>query len=262
MKKYICTLKIALLEKLDGFYDLASDFIFFALIVTVLMNIWRYIYVGAEVLCGYTLQQIMWYALLAETVWFGSTNRKLSEEISYDIKSGNIACKITKPYNYVCLSFARYIGGIVIKLLVFIIISIILGFLLIGPIRSFNIISFPAIVLTYLLAVTITSALFMIISLSSFWLSDNKPIYWVYNQIIIMLGVKFPVEMLPNAVQFVYRLTPIFACTYGPLKLTVDFSFNFWFQMIVAQVFWLLVLILVIFIMYKEGLNKISSHGG
>ncbi|MDR0405003.1 MAG: ABC-2 family transporter protein [Oscillospiraceae bacterium] len=262
MKKYFYIFKVSLIEKMQYLSNLAFDFIFFSLIVFILTSIWRYIYSDAEIINGYMVNQIMWYALLAEAFWFGSRNRIFSEEMSYDIKSGNIACKINKPYNYIFFSLSKYLGDIFLKLVIFILVGIILGIVFIGSLQNFHIKNLPLIALVYVLGVIIASAIFIIISLSSFWLEENKSIYWVYDKIIIMLGVKFPLEMLPIQLQPIFKFTPIFACAYGPMKLTVDFSMEVFYQIIIAQSLWLMGSIFLALFMYKKGLKKINANGG
>src|SRR4051812_26975418 len=108
MEKYLYIFKTTLIERMQYLSSLAFDFIWFGLVIFILTSIWRYIYSDAVIINGYTVNQIIWYALLAEAFWLGSTNRTFSEEISYDIKSGNIACKINKPYNYIFFCFSKY----------------------------------------------------------------------------------------------------------------------------------------------------------
>ncbi|MEM6338307.1 MAG: ABC transporter permease [Pseudomonadota bacterium] len=256
MKKYLYIFKTTVIEKLQYIFNLVFDFIWFGLVIFILTSIWRYIYSDAVIINGYTVSQIIWYALLGEAVWLGSTNRTFSEEISYDIRSGDIACKINKPYNYIFFAFSKYFGGIVFKLVFFVLVSISLGLIFIGPIQNFYISNLPLLILVYVLGVSITSAIFIIISLSSFWLEENKSIYWVYNQIIIMLGVKFPLEMLPISLQPIFKITPIFACAYGPMRLTVDFSMSIFYQIITAQILWLLSSICLAIFMYEKGKKK------
>lgn len=262
MKKYLYIFKTTLIERIQYIFNLAFDFIWFGLVIFILTSIWRYIYSDVIIINGYTVNQIMWYALLAEAFWLGSTNRTFSEEISYDIKSGNIACKINKPYNYIFFSFSKYFGGIFLKLLFFVLVSVTLGIIFIEPLQNFHIRNLPLLTLVYILGAIITSAIFIIISLSSFWLEENKSIYWVYNQVIIILGVKFPLEMLPIHLQPIFKVTPIFACVYGPMKLTVDFSMRVFCQIIIAQILWLLGSIFLALFMYEKGIKKINANGG
>jgi ABC-2 type transport system permease protein len=65
------------------------------------------------------MEQMIWYVLITETLWFGSKNKILTRQISEDIKSGNIAYNINKPYNYIFYIIAKHLGEITIKFIIF-----------------------------------------------------------------------------------------------------------------------------------------------
>ena len=89
----------------------------------VFLNLWEYIYSDpTQIINGYTMKQMIWYVLVTEVLWFGSRNKILIREISQDIKTGNIAYNINKPYNYVFYIVAKHLGEITIKLILFIIV--------------------------------------------------------------------------------------------------------------------------------------------
>ena len=86
----------------------------------VFLNLWQYIYSdNTQIINGYTMQQMIWYVLITEVLWFGSRNKILIREISQDIKTGNIAYNINKPYNYVLYTISKHLGEITIKLILF-----------------------------------------------------------------------------------------------------------------------------------------------
>lgn len=86
----------------------------------VFLNLWQYIYSdNTQIINGYTMQQMIWYVLITEVLWFGSRNKILIREISQDIKTGNIAYNINKPYNYVLYIISKHLGEITIKLILF-----------------------------------------------------------------------------------------------------------------------------------------------
>ena len=114
----------------------------------VLINLWEYIYSDPnEVINGYTIEQMMWYVLITETLWYGTKNKILTNEISQDIRTGNIAYNINKPYHYIFYIMAKYLGEITIRLVLFSIVAIIAGVCFIGPIPNFNFANIPFILI-------------------------------------------------------------------------------------------------------------------
>ncbi len=262
MRKYLHIFKATLIEKMQSCSNLFLSFALFGLIVFILLNVWKYIYSDINTIHGYTLNQIMWYVLLAEALWFGGSSRSFSEEISYDIKSGNIAYKINKPYSYVFFAFSKFLGHIIFRLVIFFAIGITFGIIFIGPLQNFDLKNIFLLGIVYTLGVAISSFIYIIVGLSAFWLEENRPIHWIYDKIMIVLGVIFPLEMLPFWLQPLSKFTPVFVCTYGPIKLTVDFSINIFYQIITTQILWFIGTTLLALFIYQKGVKKINANGG
>ena len=120
MKKYLYIYKATLIENLSYVTTIIFKFINFFIMMLIFLNLWQYMYSdSSQIINGYTMQQMVWYVLIAEVLWFGSRNKILTSEISEDIKTGNIAYNINKPYNYVFYIIAKHLGEITIKMILF-----------------------------------------------------------------------------------------------------------------------------------------------
>ena len=120
MGKYLYIYKATLIENLAYIANIFFGFINFFVMMFVFLNLWQYIYSdNTQIINGYTMQQMIWYVLITEVLWFGSRNKILIREISQDIKTGNIAYNINKPYNYVLYIISKHLGEITIKLILF-----------------------------------------------------------------------------------------------------------------------------------------------
>ena len=263
MKKYLYIYKATLIENLSYIYDILLGFVNFIVMMFVFLNLWEYIYLdSSQIINGYTISQMIWYVLVTETLWFGSKNKNLMKQINQDIKSGNIAYNINKPYNYVFYIIAKHLGEITIKFIAFSIIGIIMGVLFVGSIQSFNIVNLPLILITTLLGILINSVLRIAISLISFWIEDSTPFHWVYDKLILVVGTIFPIEMFPSFIRPILQCTPIFVVTYGPAKLLIDFTMGKFIQVLIAQTIYLIITIAVVLILYKKGAKKLNVNGG
>lgn len=144
MKKYLYIYKATLIENLTYIPNILLGFINFFVMMFVFLNLWEYVYSDqSQIINGYTMQEMMWYVLLAEILWYGSRNKILVSEISRDIKSGNIAYNINKPYSYPIYIIFRYLGEITIKFILFSIIGILIGICFIGKISNFQFTNIP-----------------------------------------------------------------------------------------------------------------------
>lgn len=152
MKKYLYIYKATLIENLSYIPNILLGFINFFVMIFVLLNLWQYVYSDStQIINGYTMEQMIWYVLVTEVLWFGSRNKILTREISQDIKTGNIAYNINKPYNYCFYIVAKHLGEITIKQILFAIVGIVIGLCFVGPINNFNFINIPFIILSVIL---------------------------------------------------------------------------------------------------------------
>jgi len=254
MKKYLEVMKTTFNDSLQYTSSLIFRFIGFIITMSILVSLWSFLYKdGNDIINGYTFNQMIWYLLLAEIITFGSGSKVATDEIRDCIKSGNIAYQVNKPYHYVIYTVFKYIADTFIRFIMFLLIAISLGLIYAGPIECFNIESLICAIPVYLLAVLITGLIKILISLTSFWVEDSKPFQMVYNKIILMFGVFFPLEMFPNIVQKIIRFSPIYGVSYGPAKLVINFSYHILKEILLSQIIIILIVSLLIFIIYERG---------
>lgn len=256
-------MKTTFLDATKYISSLFIRFIGFAITMTILLSLWKYIYSnGEEVINGYSLNQMYWYLLLAEIITFGSGSPVATNEVRNCIKSGNIAYQINKPYHYVIYSICKYFADTMIRFIAFSIVATILGLTFVGKIEGLTINHFLQCVPIYLIAVLITGMIKVLISLSSFWIEDSKPFQMVYNKFILMFGVFFPIEMFPNFIGKIIRYTPIYSVSYGPAKLMLQFDKTLFANILVSQIITILIVSILISIVYRKGVKKINVNGG
>lgn len=263
MKKYFHIYKATLNESVQYISSVLISFISFFIMMFVFINLWQYVYQDAsQLINGYSMNQMIWYVLITEVLWFGTRNKTLTKQISFDIKTGNIAYNINKPYNYVFYIIARHLGEITIKFFLFLVFGILLGTVMIGTIPGFNFVYLPLIIISAFLGILINSIIRITISVISFWIEDSTPFQWIYDKLILVLGTIFPVEMFPKWLQPVIKCTPVLAVTYGPAKLIIDFSFEMFWQIIAIQAIYILVSSVILLGLYKIGTKKLNVNGG
>ena len=263
MKKYLFIIKTTFNDSIQYVSSLFFRFIGFAITMFVLVSLWSYIYGdGINVIKGYTFAQMIWYLLLAETITYGSGSKVATDEVRDNIKSGNIAYQINKPYNYIGYTICKYMADTMIRFITFTIIAITMGLISSGPIPNFKPLSIIAAIPIYLLAVLICGMVRILISLSSFWLEDSRPFQQVYNKFVLMFGVFFPLEMFPKIIGNIIKYTPIYSISYGPAKLILSFSKTTFQNILTSQIITIIIVLILITIIYKKGVKKLNVNGG
>ena len=76
------------------------------------------------------------------------------------------------------------------------------------------------------------------------------------------MGTVFPIEIFPEAIRPLLKLTPIYTVCYGPAKLAVDFRVDQYLEILLAQVLYLAVGCGLMFFIYGKGVKKLYVNGG
>ena len=263
MKKYIFIFKSEIMTNLQYVFNLITGFIGYLILLFVFLNLWQYIYSDpTQVINGYTMNQMIWYVVITEILWGSLAGRSLCNSISNDVRGGNIAYNINKPYNYIGYSLAKHLGASCIRGLIYIILGMLTGYLFLGSFPNLNILSILAVLLSGILATVISSLLIIFIGLFSFIIEDSGPFYWVYSKLILVLGTLFPIEYFPSVIRPILIYSPIYVVSYGPAKLFVDFSWSNFISIIIAQLIYIFIAYGLCSLVYKKGVKNLNVNGG
>lgn len=263
MKKYLSIFNMSLKESFQYIESIIFRFLSYTITMFLLTQVWKYVYSGdKEVINGYTLVTMIWYLLFAEIINYASSNNT-KMDIQRDIQDGSIAYKIGRPYNYVMYNLMRYFGLSLIRFILYLIVSIIIGIIFVGPINlNLNIIQILIIIFTVFMSVLINGLIKIMISLSSFWVEDSEPFHWIYSKFTLMFGIFFPIEMFPKIVGKFISYSPVFVTTYGPVKLLLNFDVNICINVVIFQFIYLFITAVLTIIIFKKGVKKINVNGG
>ena len=261
MKKYLYIFKYTFINELSYFSKVIFRVVSYFLHIFVFYNVWKFIYQDNNTISGFSLTQMMWYLILAELFMMG-VSRVAREKPINDIKSGSITYIMNKPYSYIGYIFTSYLAEGLVRLIIMIPISIVFGFVFVGPLNTFNIKFLGFMIISFILAYSINGLIQLLLSLFSFFIEDAGPIHWVYNKIILIFGVFFPIDMMPGFLQGILKYTPAYVVTYGPTKLIVDFDLMNAIKIISAQIIYLIIVLLLSNLIYRKGVKKLNVNGG
>lgn len=263
MRKYIYIYKSELMTNLQYKVDIIFSFIGYFIHIFIFLNLWKYIYNNPkELINGYSMTQMVWYVIVTEFLYAILRGRKLAKKISDDVKGGNIAYNINKPYNYILYSLSNHLGSNTLKSFFFLLLGLLTGYIFLGTIPNLNIIQALLILLSCILATIISTLLIIFIGLFSFYVEDSSPFYWLYSKFILVLGTLFPIEFFPKTVRSIVTYSPIYVVSYGPAKLFVDFNYNKCIPILISQLIYIIISYLLCTIIYKKGVKKLNVNGG
>lgn len=251
------------MESIQYILNTVVGFFTYFIVTFVFFQLWVYIYSdGQNTIAGYDLNQMVWYVMLTELMWFVNSNQTLLNQMSTDIRSGGIAYGINKPYHYLLYCIAKHFGDIAVRFVIYLILGIFLGVMFVGPIESFRLWQVPFVMIVFFLGLTLNALIRMMINICSFWIEEARPIQWIYDKFIIVLGTTFPIEIFPLWARNFLYYSPIFVITYGPVKLILDFSFPLFFKVLIAQLGYLGGISVLMYVMYQKGVKRLNVNGG
>jgi ABC-2 type transport system permease protein len=114
LNKYVSISLINVKESLTYIWDIIlGKALFIAIIIFVFANLWKVIFTTqGEVVPGFTLSMMVWYLVFGEALI--TSIGRFVQEVGNDIKSGEIANYLTKPYNYIVYKmFVTFGKGII-----------------------------------------------------------------------------------------------------------------------------------------------------
>lgn len=80
--------------------------------------------------------------MITEMLWFGARSGAVTEQVSNDIRSGNIAYLMNKPYHYTLYILVRYIGEWSIQIPMYMAPAVAAGITMVGKLPEFGLPAF------------------------------------------------------------------------------------------------------------------------
>ena len=263
MKKYIYIFKSEIMSSLQYVFDTLFGFIGFFIIFFIFMNLWNYIYQDPnELINGYSMKQMIWYVAVTEILWSTISGRKYARKIVNDVKTGNIAYNLTKPYSYIGYSVFSHLGDCFIRLIIYIVLGLSLGLIFVKELPNISVIEGLIVLIVSIIGLVINTLLITFVGLFSFIVEDSNPFYWLYSKLILVFGTMFPIEFFPEIIKVILTYSPIYAVSYGPARLFVNFSYEELFAVLITQGVYLAISILLCVILYKKGVKNLNVNGG
>ncbi|MFH1838369.1 MAG: ABC-2 family transporter protein [Candidatus Kuenenbacteria bacterium] len=189
--------------------------------------------------------------------------RDISREIMKDVQTGNIETLFSKPISYLLYRMWWQIGSGIYSFVVITILATIVLFFIIGLPSTMTIgIFIPTLILTFICGVILSLFLYTIVGLLSFWIEDITPIYWIVDKAVMILGGSYlPVALFPDFMFKIALWSPFGASQFVTHTVYKTWQTN-WYQLIGIQLFWIILLGLIIYFMFKKAKKKVSVNGG
>lgn len=223
MKKYFHIFGVSARNQIVYLPAFLGRNLFFILIVFIFSSLWKAIYSGSTMVAGLTMTQVLWYLTITEVIELSKT--PLYTTIQEEVKDGTVAYALTRPYSYIMYYFFSGMGQNLVKMVPMLIEGFLLGVIFAGYLPGY----FRAI---------------------------------LYGLILILGGMFFPIDMFPEWLANISRVSPFAFSAYWPAITVVNFTFDSFFTGLAGQLFYTGVLLAVSALLFAAAVKKVHLQGG
>ncbi|MCZ8519233.1 MULTISPECIES: ABC transporter permease [Paenibacillus] len=259
--KYAAVGQISLRNHVAYVADFLLRTIFLVIIMYIFLQLWQTTYrgEGSGTIAGYSLEGILWYILFAESLAMAFPS--LTTRVEEEVKSGDVAYRLTRPLSYIGYHYASYISEVAVRVLVNLAVGCTLGVAVFGW-PEFGL-GWAGFFLVGIGAVTVNFLMNMMLALCAFWVEETRGLEFVYHKLLFTVGgMLMPLELFPERLQEVCRWLPMQAVLYFPAKTAVDWQGVNLPSMLLIQLGWIVVLTVLVSILYGRGVRKLNMNGG
>lgn len=260
--KYGTILAVSLRNRLAYGWDQVISSAFMLMIMFVFIALWHTTYrvVGQDVISGYTQVQMLWYLVLTETLTLSIP--RLTDIISQEIKSGDLAYRLNKPYSYLLFHTASAVGEMLYRALLALVLGGGLVWALVGA-PPLSLAAVGGVLVTGLLAQFLTLQYAMLVGLLAFWMEDTQGVWLLADRAKMILGgLLLPLELFPGVIRQVVDWLPYRYMLYEPARLFVRFALPDLQRVLLWQVGWLAAGGVGITLLYRAAVRRVNLNGG
>jgi viologen exporter family transport system permease protein len=261
LEKYWMIFKIQIQNNLAYPAELVWRSLAILLFLWVFTQLWRVAYgtTANGELAGLTLNQMLWYLMLAEAIEL--SRPRFARMIADSVKDGSIAYLLNKPYNFLLYQMGVNAGDSVLRLGLNLIFGSALIWFMAGPPPDPR--GYPFVLVAIALGWLINFCITCLIGLAAFLSEEVAPYEWIYQKFIFILGgMMIPLDLYPIWLQNIAKALPFAYLMYGPSKLFVAPSFEFFLRLVAAQAAWIIALGIIVVLAYRSGIRRLSINGG
>lgn len=259
---YLSAAKASVLQQLVYVGELLLRNINLIIFMMIFVALWSTAYSGSgqPELAGYRLEEVIWYLAMTESILLARSG--LWQRISQEVKSGDIAYKLTRPYIYPVFEISTSLGDSIVRLSMNILVAGIVAFVftkqIVGTPMGWLLFGVMALV-----GLIIDAIISVVIGLISFFMEEVQPVFWIYDKLLFTLGGLFmPLEIFPNIAQTVAEWLPLKAILYLPSRIFVKFTPALAQESLIQQVLTLGTVTIIVSLLWPICTRRVTIHGG
>ena len=255
--KYGAFFRVAAARARQDRGEIAGRVLFFAVILGVFSSLWRA--VAGSGMPATEPRALVWY--LAATEWILLSAPMIHLDIQEAVRRGDVISQLGRPVSYTGSTFAEGMGVLAVRAPVLGLTAYVCAFVFTGWTPPLGVLA--RVVPIGLAGSALITALYLLVGLLAFWMSDISPVWWVWQKLMFILGgLMLPLELYPDFVQKIARFTPFPAALAGPASLVLDSAPADVATRLRDLGIWSLIVMLVIRTLFRRVTATLTVNGG
>jgi ABC-2 type transport system permease protein len=237
-----------------------SVFMFIALVTFVQLWTTTYAATNQSIIEGFSLRDLVWYLVITEVI--GLSAPRIAQTIDAEVRSGDIAYALARPYNYPLYHLAGFWGETLLRAPVNAVVGSAVALVAVG-LPPTNLAGVLATLLLGVGAITLRGTIEILVGLSAFWVEDTQPAEWIYNKFVLTIGGLFlPLDLFPGWLAGIARALPFASMAYAPARVFVGFDWPVFGPLLLTQLIWLAVGWVAVSVLFRNATRRLVAHGG
>lgn len=261
MRKYFAVFTMQIINNLAYPGDFLGRSISIGIFMFIFAGLWKttFTLAGTDIINGLTFANMMWYLMMAETIELGRP--RINRIISEQVKNGEVAYILSKPYNFVLYHFSFGLGDGIMRIIVNLIVGLGVTWILAGPPPTA--LGWAMALVTMIFAWILHFCMMALIGLAAFLVEETNSFELIYQKLVFVLGgMLLPLDMFPAWLQQIARVLPFPYMMYAPARLFVKPDFELFWQMLAGQLVWVGILVFVLSLAYRGSEKVLTVNGG
>ena len=253
------TYMIGLVYRFGFLFAIFGNFVYLG----VAYYLWRSIYRHSETLHGLTFNQTFLYVALGSSI-FILLKTYVDWFIHHEIREGNIAVFLTKPFDYQTYSLFANLGSVLVNLTA-ITLPTILVLVFVFKVKiavGAGLVLFPV---SLLLAFIISFSMDYFVGLLGFY-SESVWGLSITKEIIVSVlsGALIPLQFFPETIRGILFWLPFQAIYHTPIMMITkaDLGLGTFLPMLFIQLMWAVVLFVLARLFYNQAIKVLRIAGG
>jgi len=240
--------------------ELLGRMVFFAALLGVFSALWRTI-AEAGMPIATNPRQMVWY--LATTEWILMSAPQLHTEMQEEVRRGDVVYRLARPVSYLGAVFSQALGMLAVRAAALALTAFVSAYAMTRSTPPLAVLACA--VPLGLAAMVLVVALYVTIGLSSFWLAEVAPIYWVSQKLLFVLGgLMLPLRLYPSWLRRLAMCTPFPSMLQGPAAFMLGGTpaLGDVLRLAARICVWLLFGVLALRLLFSRGVRALVVGGG